>query len=67
MVPVKTPVGADVKMPGVEVDCALGGVRDAQSGGGMKKYGGEVSPLEAVGHRYAMDSTMKVSFVSDQQ
>ena len=38
----------------------------AQIGGGSKD-GGEVCPLEALGHRYAMDGKIKqVSFVSDK-
>ena len=50
-------------MEGVTGD---GGVSDAQIGGGSKNDD-EVSPLEAVGHRYAMDGKIKqVSFVSDK-
>ena len=41
-----------------------GGVSGAQLGGGSKK---DVYPLEAVGHRYALDGTIKqMTFVSDK-
>ena len=54
-------------MTGDAVDRAVGVVRDDKSGGGLKEHGGEVSPLEAVGHLYAMDDTIKqMSFVSDK-
>ena len=59
--------GLNVKMSGVELDRALGVVSDAQIDGGTKKDGGELSPLEAVGHLYAMDGTIKqMSFDSDK-
>ena len=49
-------------MEWVEVDR---GLRAAQIAGGSKKDGGEMSPLEAVGHRYAMEAKIKqVSFVT---
>ena len=49
---------------GDEMESSLGGVSDAQFGGGSKK---EVSLLEAMGHRYTLDGTMKqVSFVRDK-
>ena len=51
-------------MLGDEMDSALGGVSGDQIGGGSMK---EVSPLEAVGHRYALDGTIKqMTFVSDK-
>ena len=55
----------DVNMSeGVVLDRAIGGMSDDQSGGGSKK---DVSPLEAVGHLYAMDGKIKqVPFVSDK-
>ena len=60
-------VGVDVIMSAVAVDRAIVGVRDDQSGGGSKKDGGEVSPLEAVGDLYAMDGKIKqMSFVTDK-
>ena len=53
--------GVDAKIPGDEVDS---GVSDAQIGGGSKK---DESPLAAVGHRYALDGTIKqITFVSDK-
>ena len=56
----------DVTMTGFAVDCAIGGKSDDQSGGGRKNDGGAMSPLEAVGHLYAMDGTIKqMSFLSD--
>ena len=59
--------GVHAKMSGDELDTALAGVTAAQIGGGSKKDGGVLSPLEAVGHRYAMDGKIKqVSFVSDK-
>ena len=49
----------------VAVDHGLGVVSVAQIGGGSKE--GEVSTLEAVGKRYAMDGKIKqVSFVSEK-
>ena len=36
-----------------------GGVSGAQIGGGSKK---DVSPLEAVGHRYALDGTIRAQY-----
>ena len=60
---------ADVKMSvGVVLDCAIGGVSDDQSGGGLDANAAELSPLEAVGHLYAMDGTIKqMSFVTDKR
>ena len=56
--------GVDAKMSGDEMDSALGGVSGDQIGGGSKK---DESPLEAVGHRYALDGTIKqMTFVSDK-
>ena len=48
-VDVKMTEVVDVKMSGVEVDRALDGVMDAESGGGTEKEVG-LSPLEVVGH-----------------
>ena len=60
--------GVDVIMSeGVDVDLSLVAVREVQNGGGTKKDGGQVSPPEAVGHRYAMNGKiMQVSFDSDK-
>ena len=56
--------GVDVKMSGVDLDRALAGVRDARIGGGSNSDV-DMSALESVAHRYALDGTMKqVSFVS---
>ena len=50
----------------VELERALSGRRDDQSGGGSKD-GGEVYPLAVVGHRYAMDGTIKqIAHVTDK-
>ena len=45
----------NTKMTGDEMDSALGGVSDAQVGGGSK----DDSHLEAVGQGYALDGTIK--------
>ena len=63
-VPTKMSEVADVKISGVEVDRALGGVTASQIGGRSIK---DVSSIEAVGHRYAIDGKIKkVSFVRAQ-
>ena len=52
---------------GVDVDRAIAGVSETQICCVSTKDGGEVSPLEAVGHQYAMDGTIKqMSFASDK-
>ena len=52
---------------GVDPESAIVGGSESQIRGGSKKDGGDVSPLEALGHRYAMDRKIKqVSIVSDK-
>ena len=64
-VDMKKSEGEDVKMSRLPVNRAIGGVSDDQSGEGLDANAAEVSPLETVGHLYAMDDTIKqMSFVT---
>ena len=47
-------------MAGVAVDHTVGGVCDDIIRGGLNEHGGELSPLEAVRHIFAMDGTIKL-------